>query len=475
MNNIEAQKLSKSNSIVARWCRKSNLHAVSVVIVALSFVSVSATAHEEHAVKNLLRVGASKIDISVASEKRPDLINGINDHTFVRAIVIGNGETKAVLVTADVGGIRTETWSNVSQRMERELSIPVDQLALMATHTHSMPRLSGKQFEDQIFTAIQLALSKLEPAEMAWGEGQSYINVNRNTIDKKTNGWWEGPNYDGPSDKTVSVMAFNDLKGKPIAIVYNYAVHAVLNGMMDKISGDIPGASSRYIESYLGGDVIALWSEGAAGDQNPIFFQQTYDLREIRIKDYAKKGKDISNAMPPGGMGLDKKNPRVVLLMDQQAQMTVSMGQMLGEEVLHTLRSNMERPRKTAVIDGASMSVECPGRTRTNKGRAGYSGAYVESDPVAIKLSMIRIGQTMIGGVDAEVFNMIAQRFKRESPYKHSMMSTLTNGWAPTGYIPNDAAFGYETFEVLSSRLQPGCAESAIVNGLLDLIEVVEE
>jgi hypothetical protein len=26
------------------------------------------------------------------------------------------------------------------------------------------------------------------------------------------------------------------------------------------------------------------------------------------------------------------------------------------------------------------------------------------------------------------------------------------------------------TFEVLSSRLQPGCAESAIVDGVLDLI-----
>jgi hypothetical protein len=26
------------------------------------------------------------------------------------------------------------------------------------------------------------------------------------------------------------------------------------------------------------------------------------------------------------------------------------------------------------------------------------------------------------------------------------------------------------TFEVLSSRLQPGCAETSIVNGILDLI-----
>ena len=76
------------------------------------------------------------------------------------------------------------------------------------------------------------------------------------------------------------------------------------------MSGDFPGTTSKYIEESLGGDAIALWSSGAEGDQDPIFFQQTYDLREIRIKDYAKKGQDISNAMPPGGTGLDRNDPK---------------------------------------------------------------------------------------------------------------------------------------------------------------------
>ena len=58
--------------------------------------------------------------------------------------------------------------------------------------------------------------------------------------------------------------------------------------------------------------VVAVWSLGAAGDQNPIYFQQTYDLRDIRTKEYASRGIDISNAMPPGGQGLDRKDPAVV-------------------------------------------------------------------------------------------------------------------------------------------------------------------
>jgi hypothetical protein len=51
------------------------------------------------------------------------------------------------------------------------------------------------------------------------------------------------------------------------------------------------------------------------------------------------------------------------------------------------------------------------------------------------------------------------------------MLATLTNGSARSGYIPDDASFGKYTFEVLSSRLHPGCAESSIVNGIVGLIE----
>jgi len=83
----------------------------------------------------------------------------------------------------------------------------------------------------------------------------------------------------------------------------------------------------------------------------------------------------------------------------------------------------------------------------------------------------LRVGDTMIGAVNAEVFNPIAQRLKGESPFKATMMATLTNGSARSGYIPDDASYGKYTFEVLSSRLQPGCAEASIVRGLLDLID----
>ena len=131
----------------------------------------------------------------------------------------------------------------------------------------------------------------------------------------------------------------------------------------------------------------------------------------------------------------------------------------------------MTRSEAAVRLEGASSTVRCPGRERTNQGRAGFEGTYKEGAPVDIRLGLLRVGDVMIGAVNAEVFNPIAQRLKRESPYKATMMATLTNGSARSGYIPDDASFGKMTFEVLSSRLQPGCAESAIVDGILGLID----
>ena len=144
--------------------------------------------------------------------------------------------------------------------------------------------------------------------------------------------------------------------------------------------------------------------------------------------------------------------------------------EILGEEVLHVMRAGLERPVDSAQITGAQKTVTCPGRKRTDSGRAGYPGTYIDADPIPIRLSLVRLGDIALAGVNAEIFTTIAQRLKRESPLKHTMMVTLTNGVAPSGYIPNDAAYGYNTFEVVSSNLKPGCAETAITDGLIDLI-----
>jgi neutral ceramidase len=442
---------------------------VSVVTACAVGVPAAAGAQTPRGVSPL-RVGAAKVDVTPSQGELPKNSFGVLDRLYARAIVIENGASSAALITVDAGGVPTPIWEAVTRQVESELRIPVANVLLTATHTHSAGGQRGPEYAQKIVESVRLARQKLAPARVGYGTGVSYINVNRQIVDPKTGRWWEGPNYDGSSDKTVAVLKFESLSGAPIAVYYNYAVHAVIAGQLDQVSGDIPGAASRYVEDSFDDRIVAVWSSGAAGDQNPIYFQQTYDLREIRIKDYASRGVDISNAMPPGGEGLDRKNPTVARLMNQQRQMVSSMGQFLGEEVLHVMRG-VRRMDAAAAVHGGATTVTCPGRERTNQGRAGFEGTYKDGAPVEIRLGLLRLGDVMIGAVNAEVFNSIAQRLKQESPYKATMMATLTNGSARSGYIPDDESFGKYTFEVLSSRLKPGCAESAIVNGILGLID----
>ncbi|WP_435354347.1 neutral/alkaline non-lysosomal ceramidase N-terminal domain-containing protein [Emticicia sp. SJ17W-69] len=420
--------------------------------------------------QNNLKVGAAKVDITPELSELPSGFLGIYDRIHSRAIVIADENKTVALVTLDVGAISNDMAKSLLEKIATQTGIPTTNIMLTATHTHSVPfRIGGEAFEAKVVNSVKQAKDKLQPAKIGYGEGVSYINVNRNIIDPKTRRWWEGPNYDGPSDKTVAVVTFETLDGKPIAVHYNYAMHAVTVGMLDMVSGDAPGTTSKYIEDTFDNEIVAVWSTGACGDQNPIYFQQTYDLRELRIKEFASRGIDISNKMPPGGQGLNRNDPQVAKLMQQQKQMIVSMGQFLGEEVMHVMRG-IERKESKVKIYANQKIVNCPGRKRLDEGRAGYAGTYEDADSIDIKLGLISINDIAFSSVGGEVFNPISTRLKKESPFAHTMMLTLTNGYAKSGYIPHDAAFGTYTFEVVSSRLKPGFAESAIVNGILDMM-----
>ncbi len=417
-----------------------------------------------------LRVGAAKVDVSPTAEQLPARYTDVLDPLFARSIAVQGDSGTAMLITVDAGGVSNDLWAAVTQRLDAELGVPAENVLLAATHSHSAGRANQDGYVDGIVRSATEALAAAQPARMSVGTGSSHLNVNRNIIDRETGTWWEGPNRSGPSDKTVSVASFQTLDGKPIAVYYNYAMHAVTNGMQDRISADYPGAASTYIENSLGDGTVAVFSSAAAGDQNPLFFEQTYELRDIRIAAYAARGEDISNAMPPGGEGLDRNDPRTALLLEQQVQLSQSMGQLLGEEVLSVNR-DLTRWTVDGTVSGHQSSVTCPGRTRTDEGRAGQPGTYVDGEDVVIGLSLVRIGELYLPAVNGEVFTTIGQRVLDASPEKFTILSTLTNGRSNSGYIYSDEASSYLTFEVLSSRLKPGCADNAIVGGLLGMID----
>ena len=99
--------------------------------------------------------------------------------------------------------------------------------------------------------------------------------------------------------------------------------------------------------------------------------------------------------------------------------------------------------------------------------RKKYS--WEDSDPVSIRLSLLLINDIGLAGVSGEVMTMIGEHLKRQSPLSHTVIVTHADG--SSGYIPDDAGFEQVSYEITTSRLSPGCAENAIVNGFLKLME----
>ena len=97
---------------------------------------------------------------------------------------------------------------------------------------------------------------------------------------------------------------------------------------------------------------------------------------------------------------------------------------------------------------------------------------YKDGPDVNLKVGLLRVGDINFVTVNGEVYSDIATRLKAEAPASKVMMVTLANGSANAGYIYSDRAYSHLTFQVIGSRLKPGCAEGKIVATAIKLMRI---
>ncbi len=450
----------------------------SLLLFFLCFLSATAMADN-------LRVGAARIDITPpADPAHPPTGNYAHEHLYVRAIVLDNGSARAALIGADQAGLPEIVWTTASKQIAKELDCPVPNIIMSATHTHSGwgpggpgpgmfhpdPTAPPPPIVNQILDAVRQAKAKLQPAAMGFGTGFSYLNVNRDVVDPTTHLWTQGPNLNGSSDKTVAVIKFETPEGQPIAAYIDYAMHPVNGYLAGFTSADFAGATSRYVEQAYGDKMVAVFAQGASGDQNPLYLRAATNALASRsgvpITGNVLTREKVEAPLRDGKVTEHPLDPAV---RDELELVMQSEGVLLGEEVIRVM-TNTTRMDPHPVISAGQDMATCPGRHRLDTAREGTPGSYEDGDPVHIRLGVLRIGDVALASVDAEIYSPIGKRLKEQSPLANTVMVTLANGMANSGYIPDDASFGAYTFQVLSSHLKPGCAETAIDGGLMNLI-----
>jgi hypothetical protein len=151
-----------------------------------------------------------------------------------------------------------------------------DRIFVMSSHTHSaggayleiFPILAGRYdpnirafYEERAADALIRAHGALRPARIAIGSGEA------RGISRFRSSWPP----DGPVDPEVGVIRIDSAEtGSPFAVLINFAAHPTVIGAKNfDFSADFVGYARREVERLVGGDVMALFANGAQGTIAP--------------------------------------------------------------------------------------------------------------------------------------------------------------------------------------------------------------
>jgi hypothetical protein len=232
-----------------------------------------------------LRAGASSVDITPKDSQflfgYPHVqrySTGVHDPLLSSALYLSDGRTEVLFVANDIIFVSKAMSRRARRRIEKSTRIPVGNIMITATHTHSGPivvdSLSGEadpvvpkadrryvqRVEDGIVEAARKAHGQAEAAQVglmvADGSG---VGTNRR-------------DPAGPADMDVPVLVVKSADGgHPIACMLVCSMHpTVLHEDSTLVSGDFPGMAKRYLQKHVfGGDCPVIYHTGPAGNQSP--------------------------------------------------------------------------------------------------------------------------------------------------------------------------------------------------------------
>ncbi len=259
--------------------------AVANAVLLIIWFAASASA------QGILKAGVGKADITPpigtplagygARAAKPS--TGVHDPCEARALVIDNGAVKLAFVAVDHLGFDHGMVQRIRAIASETTHITADHIFVMSSHTHSgggafmemLPPvamiLAGKFdpkvrsfYEQRTAEAVIAADKNLKPARISFGAGEA------RGISRFRSSW--PPN--GPVDPEVGVIRVDSAAtGKPMGVLMNFAAHPTVLGSNNMtFSADFVGYARRAVEKMIGGDVLAIFANGAQGTVAPRAF-----------------------------------------------------------------------------------------------------------------------------------------------------------------------------------------------------------
>ncbi len=468
--------------------------------ILLTLVGAAATMAQQ---PSPLRAGAAAVDVT-PQEFPVNLPGGfdanmaevVHDPLNARALVLENGLTTLALVVVDNLGVARETADEARALAARRCGIAPEKVLIASTHTHSAPPSNStgdagpaaayrKILVEGIAESIVRAHQSLRPAAVGaaahplpeevfnrrWflKPGKMPLNPFGEMDQVKMNPGTSPDVLDrpaGPTDPDVTVLSVQDAKSrKPIALFASYSLHYVGGVPRGTVSADYFGEFARLMPSRLraGDDFVAMMANGTSGDINNIPFLITRPPREPfeQICIVARKAADAAwyarNA-------IDNHHADARLGMVQR-EITLRLRRPTAEQI--------ERAKAVLAVTDEAEREKLP-RLADAYARRTLSLAEA-GETISIPLQAVRIGDLGVCAIPFETFVEIGLDLKHRSPFAHTMVLGVANGY--NGYLPTPEQHklgGYETW--LGTNKVQEDASVIITNQLLEMFgELAQE
>ncbi len=420
----------------------------------------------------MLKAGVALVDISpwpgipmagYPHCPRPNI--GIHDPLYCAALYLNNGKEEMVMVTMDLLFFGKKYCRAIREKIGKNIMFTT-------SHTHSGPwsstplasEIAEGCFDDPAYIAellpkveacIREAMANPFDAKIGTGIGHcgKEQGIGGNRRDK-----------DGLQDPTVNVIAVKDMEDTVRGVLLNYALHPTyLHAENLYVTADYPGYIRRYIR-YAYPEAVFMFAQGTSGNQSSRYFRTGQDFEEA-----ARAGTTLGVEVYHTVESLDFTQDIEIEFKNKELDLPVRSFPPVEEA-----RAEMERARAAFAQMPEDNYIEkrnCELAMFGAENEFYYAELAENSDvrdaELPCEVMTLRLGDTLICGLQGEIFVEYGLELKAASPYAKTFVFEVTNGTLP-GYVFTPEAIAEGGYEVGTS-IFTGEAGSAIVDGIKSL------